>query len=364
MKLIRLIVLSFAALLAACTSSALRPGLQAPTSHIGLVLPADGAAALAAVAVRDGFLAAWNVANPSERPVVSWHPFMGGAVKDAYQAAVAAGATLIIGPLSKEGVQSLAQFLAQSPPSQAGSSAPLVVALNYLPDGMMAPPQLYQFGLSPTDEARQAARQAWRDGRTRAFVVVPSDEWGQRVRQAFRLQWETLGGSVLYAMNAEDAPEALSATIVQVRGHATDDRDFVFLAAPPDLALRCAPMLRQTGLPVYATSSVLTGTRQDAAFMGMRIVDMPWLVAPSPVDVRVRAEIERARPAHWTTYRRLYALGVDAFRLAGALPDLVRDPNARIAGATGGLALDAQRRITRQGVWAQIEGERLVPLAQ
>ncbi len=335
----------------------LLPRLPFP-AHVAVVLPADGSAALSAVAVRDGLLAAWYATSPSERPTITFHPFTGGAVNVAYQAAVQSGASLVIGPLGKEEVQSLAR---------AGVSRP-TLALNYLPDGVVAPAQLYQFGLSPTDEARQGAKQAWLDGRTRAFVATPNDEWGKRVRQAFRLQWEAIGGSTFYAMNTDDHPEALLATMGRIHDPALSrgkGGDFVFLAAPPELAHRLLPALREAGLPVYATSHILTGGSTDNELSGMpvQVIDMPWLVAPNPTDARLRAEIERLWPASFITYRRLYALGVDAFRLAAELPALEKNPSDRVAGATGSLALDTKRQVVRQGVWAHIEGGRLTPVA-
>jgi hypothetical protein len=211
------------------------------------------------------------------------------------------------------------------------------------------------------------AQQAWLDGHTRALVVAPAGEWWERVVRTFRAQWEDLGGTVLQATAAGE-PEKWLAALLHSRGAPlppgaarTTDNDFVFLAAPPELARRLSPALRQAGLPVYATSYALSGTKQDADLTGLRVVDLPWTVAPDPAAARLRATLERLWPADFVAYRRLYALGVDAFRLLGELPRLAAEPHARVAGTTGNLGLDAEHRVVRQEVWARIEGGRLIP---
>ena len=61
-----------------------------------------------------------------------------------YNQAVAEGAELIIGPLSKEHIQSLADSVTFTTP---------VLALNHIPG--LQKDKLYQFGLSPIDDVEQ-----------------------------------------------------------------------------------------------------------------------------------------------------------------------------------------------------------------
>src|SRR5690606_26281336 len=64
-----------------------------------------------------------------------------------------------------------------------------------------ASPLLYQFALSPEDEARQLARKAWDDGHRFAAILSPRDsadsDFYTRKRQAFLEEWLTLGGKVV-----------------------------------------------------------------------------------------------------------------------------------------------------------------------
>ena len=47
-----------------------------------------------------------------------------------------------------------------------------VLTLNYLPDEVAAPPALYQFALSPEDEAVSAAERAVADGYSRCLLYT------------------------------------------------------------------------------------------------------------------------------------------------------------------------------------------------
>ena len=99
----------------------------------------------------------------------------GGDIVALYRQAVAEGAKMIVGPLSKEeGMQLL----------QAGPLTVPTLMLNTLPVTKTAD-NLYQLGLSPEDEVKQVAAKAWQDGKKKAVIIVPASAWGQRVAQVF-----------------------------------------------------------------------------------------------------------------------------------------------------------------------------------
>ena len=83
-----------------------------------------------------------------------------GGATAAYAAAVADGAEFVVGPLLKRNVASLANDILVPVP---------VLTLNYLPETMASPPGMYQFALSPEDEAAAAARQL-----TLSWGVIPA----------------------------------------------------------------------------------------------------------------------------------------------------------------------------------------------
>ena len=52
------------------------------------------------------------------------------------------------------------------------------------------PPLMFQFALDPEEEARQVAQRVTADGRMRGLVLLPNNEWGQRVFRAFDTEIE------------------------------------------------------------------------------------------------------------------------------------------------------------------------------
>ncbi len=160
------------------------------------------------------------------------------------------------------------------------------LSLNYLPDDADAPPEdLYQFGLLPEDEARQAADAAIQNEHFNAVTLVPAGHWGGRMIEGFRSHYETLGGVVLessrYNSEASDygrpiqmllnldssyaRERRLQNTIgrdVRFEPRRRQDIEVIFMAAMPRQARLLEPQLefhRAGDLPVYATSHVFSG---------------------------------------------------------------------------------------------------------
>jgi outer membrane PBP1 activator LpoA protein len=88
----------------------------------------------------------------------------------------------------------------------------------------------------------------------------------------------------------------------------------------------------------------------------VRFVDVPWLVDP---DAAAFANLPRAQLPN-ATLERLYALGVDAFRIAQAFES---GPSARLEfdGATGHVWLDAARQFAREGRLMRFQAGEVVP---
>ena len=89
---------------------------------------------------------------------------------------------------------------------------------------------------------------------------------------------------------------------------------------------------------------------------GVLFVDIPWLVDP---DAAAFAGLKRPEFPN-TTLDRLYALGIDAFRVAQALANGPPD-RLEFDGATGRLSLDANRQFVREGRLLQFRAGEIVP---
>ncbi|HTT09135.1 MAG TPA: penicillin-binding protein activator [Gammaproteobacteria bacterium] len=351
----------------------------APPKVVALLLPLEGPFAEAGDAIRDGFMAAWYEDAGSAKPAVAVYNASTGNIAQAYDAAVGAGAGFIIGPLEKGAVEALIS---------RGSLPVPTLALNQInePVSEGAPAaanvtNLYQFGLSPETEARQAAERAWLDGHVRALALVSSDNWGQRLLQAFKSQWESLGGALVdyqtYAPDSRDYATSVKKVLQIDRSEARidelkkilgrkimseprrrQDADLIFLAASAAAARQLCPQLqffRAADLPVYATSHVYTGALnavQDRDLNGVQFGDMPWVLQEGGA-FPLKATLHSAWPEITPAQDRLYALGVDAYRLLMQLPQLAQQPAARLEGATGTLSLNTDGVIQRQLTWAR-----------
>jgi uncharacterized protein len=111
-------------------------------------------------------------------------------------------------------------------------------------------------------------------------------------------------------------------------------------------------------LATYAGSTANDRPSREALrdLEDVRFVDIPWIATP---DAREFARIPRAEFPN-ATLDRLYALGIDAFRVAQLLADGRLD-RLEIDGATGHLRLEGSRQIQREGVLLQFRAGEVVP---
>ena len=330
-----------------------------PLTKIALLLPQDGQLASVSKALRDGFVAAhYQAQQAGQNPpqILFYDSSRLTSLDEFYRKAQADGVQLVVGPLEKSLVKQL-NIRPQLPIT--------TLALNYS-EGAQGPAQLFQFGLAAEDEAREVARRARADGLTRAGAMVPKGEWGERVLKAFRQEWEANGGSVV-GIEYIDQPVALArqvADLVQLRKADSNasqpsrrqDMEFIFLAATPQQAQQIKPTLNYQyagDLPVYATSHVFSASgdqNQYTDMNGIRFCETPWLLTPSNP---LRQQVTEQWPQAGGSLGRLYAMGIDAYRLTSSLEQLKALPDNRIDGLSGSLSMNPTQRIERQLPWAE-----------
>lgn len=345
--------------------------------RIAVLLPFSSQAGEAAGAIRDGMLAAHYQSGDPE-PALRFYDTAGDAQRiwSVYQNAINEGADFVIGPLLKESIQAL---------SQSGLLPVPVLALNQVDktvDGDANDLPLYQFGLAPEDEARQAATRAIGDGHQRMVALVPDNAWGVRVFQAFREQYIALGGEIvaaeqydpnsadfsapirrLFNLNDSDARyQALQRLLGQRLGFEArrrQDAQAIFMLAFPRQARQIKPQLRfhhAGDLPVYSTSHVYQAGDDpaiDRDMDGVMFCDIPWALDRQGSWATLREQTERLWPDRGRRYQRLFALGFDAYQVAPWL-DMMRLPGfAQFPGATGVLSLDDDRQLHRALEWAR-----------
>ncbi|WP_458527171.1 penicillin-binding protein activator [Onishia taeanensis] len=280
-----------------------------------------------------------------------------------YAEATMRGAQVVIGPLAKRKVSELEQRQRLPLPT---------LALNYGTAERNAADNLYQYGLSAEDEARQVAGRAARDGHRRAAAMVPNNDWGRRVGAAFRGTWEAQGGDIGHLMQYD--PEALVNNSVKRLLDLSGPVDMLFLLGLPSYARQVPPTLdyqKRPDLPVYTTSQAYEGRpqpRADSDLNGVRFVEIPWLIPdaavggvealPFAASYRILRQ-ETDDPA----LLKLSAMGVDAYELGLRLPQFQAIRGSELFGATGTLRAADDGRIQRQLPWAEfIDGRPQPPL--
>ena len=351
--------------------------------QIALLLPLRGE--YGGAAVRDGFMAAWY-ASAASRPPLMMYDASALDIRRVYRQAVAEGADFIVGPLEKEALRQLSDAPGLSVPT---------LALNRLEEAEQSPdynsgralPSLTQFGLAPEDEAVQVAERAFRDGHTNALIIMPANHWGQRLYATFRATWMSLGGlapdkieypadgsdyalpvkRLLNIDGSEQRARSLRLKLdrpLEHRPRLRQDADMIFMVATPTAARQIVPQLRfhrAEHLPVYATSHIFSGNENrqaDQDMNGVVFTDMPWILNADEDAATLQAMLDAGFQASESAYRRLYALGVDAYQLIPQLGRLAFEEDASYAGVTGRLSMSRDGRIYRKLDWGKIVNGR------
>ena len=276
-----------------------------------------------------------------------------GQTPELLRQAAANGASLAIGPLEKEAVDALVLEPALPIPTLALNRA----------TSEAAPVNLYQFALDPEDEASDAARKAWGRGFHSALLLYPANPWGERLAGGFRREWLGRGGAfaATHAFDPErpDLPQGLLADAL-AGSIQTAPAECIFLVATAAQARQLWPLILASApgpTPVFATSHVFEGAQDlegNPLLSGLQFVEIPWMVDTAPADPLSRASLDRALGGLDPRYIRLYAMGIDAYRLLPYLEGLAARPGAYVDGRTGRLSLDDRRRVQRELVLARM----------
>lgn len=283
-----------------------------PAARIALLVPLQSATLrLPAQAVRDGFLAAFERDRDGVEVEVVSTGDQPQEVLAAYGRA-AASHDIVVGPLARSSVGLLAE---------SGAVAKPTIALNHPDQGVVLPPNMLAIGLSIEDEARQAADWAAREHpEGRALILAGSASWQQRAAQAFETRWSELGRSSHMAELSSEHGRVDPDAIDVVRTRMEMDPPELMFAALDAAQLRQVRSVLGTSTVCYAASPANPGHQPGQPMPeldGLRLLDLPWEVEPG--HAAVMAYPRWAENSHTLEMDRLYALGIDAFRIARAL---------------------------------------------
>ena len=310
--------------------------------HLALLLPLKSTSFRgAAETVKQGFQAAAEI-NPDKDLPIRIYPLENeaAALLAAYDEAVAAGATAVVAALTRDGATLLVKEEVVRLPT---------LALN-IPEGHgPLPDPLYCLSLSLEGEARQVARLAFHDGKRKAIILTAATPLATRVQAAFEDEWQKLGAELLAQLAFSDEQKALAKFRTALEEKAPD---LIFIAGDAAMARTARPHLG-TGIAIYATSQLFDPNGGAAAFLDLqdiRFIDMPWLLQPEHPAVAIYPRLPKPLASQ---QERLYALGIDAYRLAtllasGSTPELAD-------GVTGRITLTERHILERELTPAVIE---------
>jgi uncharacterized protein len=335
------------------TSASVREGYKMP-AQIALLLPNNDGLAGVSSAIREGFFAAYFQAADTHAPRAAVRVYDSGgnaasAIK-AYNQAVADGAQMVVGPLTRPEVMGV---LGQS-------SLPVpVLALNHSDNKSLPSGTASEFALMPEDEGAQSADHMIDRGVHSAYIVTSNDDFAKRAAAAFKAEFAAKGGQIAGAsqiasgnVNYGDAINALNA------GSAGTDAG-IFISMRPEQARLLLPQLRvaRINLPVFATSHIYGGSDNPAAdrdLEGVELCDAPWLFdaqtgLPSYQDVASQLPAARGATA------QLFAFGMDAWNLVPYIDWMRSHPGSYLPGATGQLAADTFGHVNRVLTWLKFQ---------
>lgn len=355
------------------------PAPQPKALQIALFLPISSEVLRqAADAVRAGVQAA----HEYEPDGVDMHVVDSGDaaqdVAERYRIA-AEQADLVIGPLSRSAVAAVAQAGNIDKPTIA------LAAPDMQPDAPLAtPPRLLILALAIEDEARQIADWAGREHPgSKAVVLHAGTPWQRRAARAFELQWQKpqqqqrrqkqqppqpRDVQVIELAAADGFPNGR--TLLQLKKDLADVPAVIFAALDAQQARQVRAVLGPQ-MPLYGTSQLnpvpVSGrdTAERLADMdGVRLLDIPW-----QLDLEHPAVSVYSRPAAAAAQfgnadmERLYALGIDAYRVAREVA--AQQGDFELDGVTGRLMVQtgkqsrlqriAERAVYRNGIAVPLE---------
>ena len=302
--------------------------------HIALILP-SGSKSLGKVAdaVKLGFIAGAAADGKSASPYRLYAADDDNAGLAAqYRKAMSDGAVAVVGGVTRDGASLLAKSAGYLP--TLALNAPSNVSDPEMPD------QFFHISLNLDWEARLAARTAASDGLRHAAIVAGKSPLAKRIQDVFEREFVWLGGEIAGRIeifgDSEDPARV-------AKGIADAAADSVFITADMKLARLARPYLPQ-GTPVFATSLTIDPRAEAVDNLDLdsvRFMEMPWFVQPDHPAVMVYSKPVEVLPIE---YERLYALGIDAWRLAQLIVKNTRPKNfPALDGVTGRITLDGHQ---------------------
>ncbi len=314
--------------------------------NIALILPlASKSLGKAAESVRAGFVAAAAV---NGRDKFTHQIYLaedeGASLAALYRKAAKEGAVAVVAGLTRDGAAVVANESGYLPTLALNTPADLALA---------EVGNFFHISLAIDHDARQIARAAFRENFRSVVVIANNAALPKRIQDAFEKEWTRLGGAVVarivFSGELADGPKVKTAMEKPDAAKA----DVAFIAADLAAARIARPYLPQ-GLAVFATAQSFdprAGAVENLDMDSVKYLEMPWFAERDHAAVMSYPRSAEGTPVD---YERLYALGIDAWRVMLAL---LQDSAEKTTDITTGNTGNAGIRIERsKRSFAPIDG--------
>ena len=333
--------------------------------NIAVLLPLTSKFNKAAQALLDGIKYQNEQNGSAFRPQIQVYdigqsPFQ---AQQFYNAAINSGADFVIGPLGKEYANQVANVSGQRAPT-------ILLGGDYNVGGSTV-----RFTMSPESQGIQIAKRARQDGHITAAILAPSTATNQRTISAFRDYWLQTGGKISSVVNynksqfdhspqlkqlfdigsSESRYRQLSNTLSfkpKFNPYQRNDIDFVFMLADNDSGRIVRPQINffsNSKIPVYSTSNIFNGVpnKTDNIDLDNTLFPiMPWVYK------------SKDSSAYGGQLNELFAMGADAYEVAGNYQSLRSNSGLAINANTGQVSINSNSEVYTQPLWAKfVNGE-------
>lgn len=259
---------------------------------------------------------------------------------------------IVVGPLSRTAATAVAQSGAVDRPTIALTPPDLTAGTSGAGNGDPAQPpaalpkQMLVVGLSIEEEARQIAEWAGRENVAgKAFAVFTKSPWQRRAAKAFEYYWQQQGREVeLVELVSMDGFLNGRALLQLKKDMQAEAPPVMFLALDARQARQVRAVIGSE-VQMYGTSHLNPFALSDrhaedriADMDGTRLLDIPWQLQPDHPAVMVYPRlVVSADQQRSADMERLYALGIDAYRVAREIA--IEQTNFELDGVTGKLSV-------------------------
>ncbi|MCR9547451.1 MULTISPECIES: penicillin-binding protein activator [Vibrio diabolicus subgroup] len=343
-------------------------------NNTALLLPLTGKFSPQAQLIRDGFVfAMMNDRNrdPSATlTVIDTNAYNADQIK---QRLINENIDFVVGPLEKENVELLHTTMDGS---ANGPTIP-ALALN-IPEDVQPDSNICYLALSPEQEAAQAAKHLFSEGYNFPLILAPKGSFGERVTEAFNKEWRKYSSNKVAASYFGDKRQlqkdinevfglqeskqriaqmqSLMRIKLETQPRSRRDVDAVYIVARSTELTLIKPFIEVAINPDAKAPQIFSSSRSNSGgatyedLTGIIYSDIPLLIDPDP---SVTAEMNELWSEQSNMEKRLKALGMDAYKLIGELPQMKVVPGYSVGGQTGILSIDNNCVVQRELSWAK-----------